>query len=219
MWSHAQAANWEVVGCYCQTELGHGSNVRALETTATFLPGTDEIEINTPTVTATKWWPGNLGRTANHAIVYARLIVAGADLGVHNFMVQIRDLDTHRPCPGIHAGDIGPKIGYNNQDNGFCRFDHVRIPRTNMAMKHATLARDGSYTAAASAHASAPSPTPLPTTRGDGPRNGECAANHAGPTWLPPRSTRARRPSSRHQRKNDVSLTARHAACLLFCFK
>jgi acyl-CoA oxidase len=43
----------------------------------------------------------------------------------------------------------GPKIGYNNQDNGFCRFDRVRIPRTNMAMRYATLSRDGKYTAAA----------------------------------------------------------------------
>ena len=30
--------DWRVVGCYAQTEVGHGSNVRALETTATYLP-------------------------------------------------------------------------------------------------------------------------------------------------------------------------------------
>lgn len=141
-----RAEAWEVVGCYAQTELGHGSNVRALETTATYLPETDEIEINSPTTTSTKWWPGALGRTANHAIVYARLILAGRDMGIHNFMVQIRDMDTHRPLSGITAGDIGPKIGYNNQDNGFCRFDRVRIPRTNMAMKYATLSPGGEYT-------------------------------------------------------------------------
>lgn len=29
----------EYIGCYAQTELGHGSNVRGLETTATWDPG------------------------------------------------------------------------------------------------------------------------------------------------------------------------------------
>ena len=28
--------NYEIVGCYAQTEIGHGSDVRSLETTATF---------------------------------------------------------------------------------------------------------------------------------------------------------------------------------------
>ena len=130
-----------------QTELGHGSNIRP-ETTATFLPETDEIEIHSPSLTSTKWWPGNLGRCANHAIVYARLLVGGRDLGIHNFMVPLRDLNSHLPLSGISIGDIGPKIGYNNQDNGYCRFNRVRIPRTNMAMKYATLSRDGKYTAA-----------------------------------------------------------------------
>mmetsp|Transcript_44772 Transcript_44772/g.97463 ORF Transcript_44772/g.97463 Transcript_44772/m.97463 type:complete len:678 (-) Transcript_44772:354-2387(-) len=144
-----KALTWEVIGCYAQTELGHGSNVRALETTATYVAESDEIEIHSPTTTSTKWWPGALGRTANHAIVYARLLVGGRDLGIHNFMVPIRDMATHEPLPGISVGDIGPKIGYNNQDNGFCRFDHVRIPRTNMAMKYATLHKGGEYESAA----------------------------------------------------------------------
>ena len=89
-----RAEAWEVLGCYAQTELGHGSNVRALETTATYLPDTDEIEIHSPTLASTKWWPGALGRTANHAIVFARLLLAGRDLGIHNFLVPLRDLES-----------------------------------------------------------------------------------------------------------------------------
>lgn len=46
---------YQVIGCYAQTELGHGSNIRALETTATFVRGTDEFELHSPTITATKW--------------------------------------------------------------------------------------------------------------------------------------------------------------------
>ncbi len=30
--------DWRMIGCYAQTEVGHGSNIRALETTATFMP-------------------------------------------------------------------------------------------------------------------------------------------------------------------------------------
>ena len=89
-----RAEAWEVLGGYAQTELGHGSNVRALETTATYLPDTDEIEIHSPTLASTKWWPGALGRTANHAIVFARLLLAGRDLGIHNFLVPLRDLES-----------------------------------------------------------------------------------------------------------------------------
>ena len=49
------AEKYAIIGSYAQTELGHGSNVRALETTATFIPETDEIELHSPTLTATKY--------------------------------------------------------------------------------------------------------------------------------------------------------------------
>jgi len=52
-----------------------------------------------------------LGKTATHAIVMARLFLAGKDHGPHAFIVQIRALTTHLPLPGIEVGDIGPKCG------------------------------------------------------------------------------------------------------------
>ncbi|GMF27781.1 unnamed protein product [Phytophthora lilii] len=139
------AKQWRVVGCYAQTELGHGSNVRGLETTATYIPATDEFEIHSPTLTSMKWWPGALARTANFGVVYARLLLHGKDYGVHNFMVQLRDLETHDAMPGVTLGDIGPKIGFNNVDNGYCTFEHVRIPRGQMGMRVATVTREGKY--------------------------------------------------------------------------
>jgi len=48
-----------------------------LETTATLDKKTDEFIINTPTLTATKWWPGELGKFANYAAVAARMIIDG----------------------------------------------------------------------------------------------------------------------------------------------
>ena len=107
-----EARAWRMLGCYAQTELGHGSNVRALQTTATYDAATDEFVIHTPCKEATKWWPGSLGCTANYAMVYARLLIDGKDYGVHNFLVPLRDQDTHELLPGVRTGDIGPKIGY-----------------------------------------------------------------------------------------------------------
>ena len=141
-----KAQNYETIGCYAQTEMGHGSNVRGLMTTATFDEETDEFIINTPCLEATKWWPGGMGLLANVAVLYARLIVKGNDLGVQNFYVPIRDFKTHEPLPGVTVGDIGPKWATNNNDNGYLQFDHVRIPRFNMLMKHAKLDRQGNYT-------------------------------------------------------------------------
>ena len=94
------ALSLQLIGTYAQTELGHGTNLRALETTATLDKATDEFVIHTPTVTALKWWPGNLGKSSNHAIVSANLIIDGKAYGHHNFMVQIRDENTHKPLKG-----------------------------------------------------------------------------------------------------------------------
>lgn len=79
--------------CYLQTELGHGTNVARLETTATYLPDTEEFELHSPTLTSTKWWIGALGKTATHGIVQAKLILPGGkDVGPHLFLVQLRSL-------------------------------------------------------------------------------------------------------------------------------
>ena len=69
------ASTLEIHGCYAQTEIGHGSNIAGLETKAVFDIKTDEFVIHTPCLTATKWWPGEMGRYANFALVFAQLIL------------------------------------------------------------------------------------------------------------------------------------------------
>lgn len=108
-----KAQKFEIIGCYAQTELGHGSNVRGLETTATWNPEDKTFTIHSPALTASKWWIGTLGKVANYAAVMAQLIVKGKALGPHPFIVPIRDLKTHEPLPNVHIGDIGPKFGFN----------------------------------------------------------------------------------------------------------
>ena len=135
----------ECIGTYAQTELGHGTFLRGLETTATYDQSTEEFIVHSPTLTSTKWWPGGLGKTSTHAVVMARLFTQGKDHGVHPFVVQIRDNKNHQPLPGCTIGDIGNKMGYNAVDNGFLRFDHVRIPRRAMLMGHSRVEPDGMY--------------------------------------------------------------------------
>ncbi|XP_075478361.1 peroxisomal acyl-coenzyme A oxidase 1-like [Primulina tabacum] len=142
------AYKMKIIGCYAQTELGHGSNVQGLETMATFDRQTDEFVIHSPTLTSSKWWPGGLGKVSTHAVVYARLITDGEDHGVHGFIVQLRNLEDHTPLPGITVGDIGMKFGngaYNTMDNGVLRFENVRIPRNQMLMRVSQVTREGKY--------------------------------------------------------------------------
>lgn len=54
----SRAWNCNIIGTYAQTELGHGTFIRGLETTSTYKPETKEFVIHSPTITAYKWWPG-----------------------------------------------------------------------------------------------------------------------------------------------------------------
>lgn len=132
-------------GCYAQTELGHGSNVAGLETTATYDKNADEFIIHSPTLTSTKYWPGDLGHHTTHAIVFARLLVDSNDYGVQPFLVQLRNTETFQHLTGVETGDIGPKFGYTSKDNGYAIFTNVRIPRTNMLMGFCELDREGTF--------------------------------------------------------------------------
>ncbi|XP_060576845.1 peroxisomal acyl-coenzyme A oxidase 1-like [Ruditapes philippinarum] len=140
------AQSYQIIGTYAQTELGHGTNLLGLETTATFDRATDEFVVNTPRLSSMKWWPGGLAKSSTHAIVLAQLIIDGKNHGMHPFMLQLRSLDDHMPIPGIKVGDIGKKVGANMVDNGYLILDKVRIPRQNMFMRNAVVTREGKFT-------------------------------------------------------------------------
>lgn len=119
--------------CYAQTELGHGSNVQGLETTATYRPETKSFIINTPGMSSMKWWIGGLGRTADHAVVMAQLYTPDGKngklvkRGPFPFVVPLRDRKTRELLPGRTVMDIGPKAGYPMTDNGtaIVRLPHI----------------------------------------------------------------------------------------------
>ncbi|XP_053382345.1 peroxisomal acyl-coenzyme A oxidase 1-like isoform X2 [Mercenaria mercenaria] len=139
------AKQYKILGTYAQTELGHGTFIRGLETTATYDPNTEEFIINSPTLSSMKYWPGSMGKTCNYVILMAQLYSQGKRHGIHAFVVQIRSLKDHTPLPGISVGDIGNKLGYGGMDNGYLMFNNYRVPRDSMLMRYAKVEKDGSY--------------------------------------------------------------------------
>ncbi|KAK3103565.1 hypothetical protein FSP39_020203 [Pinctada imbricata] len=143
------AKQYKILGAYAQTEMGHGTYLRGLETTATYDTQTQEFVLDTPTISSIKFWPGSLGKSTNHAIVLATLIIKGKKYGMHPFMVQIRSMKDHTTMPGVKVGDIGARMGRLTSDNGYLMLDKIRIPRENMLMKNAEVSADGTFTAKA----------------------------------------------------------------------
>ncbi|CAL5872466.1 uncharacterized protein PFLUO_LOCUS6730 [Penicillium psychrofluorescens] len=138
-------ASWTTIGAYAQTELGHGSNVRGIELTARWEPRTKEFVLHSPTLTASKWWNGSLGRTATHSVIAAQLLLPEKDssgktvyknYGHHLFVSRVRDAETHKPLPGLVIGDIGPKYGYASMDNAYMLFNNFRIPHSAMLSRY-----------------------------------------------------------------------------------
>nr|XP_039324124.1 LOW QUALITY PROTEIN: peroxisomal acyl-coenzyme A oxidase 3 [Saimiri boliviensis boliviensis] len=136
----------EIFGCFALTELSHGSNTKAIRTTAHYNPATEEFIIHSPDFEAAKFWVGNMGKTATHAVVFAQLHVPGGQChGLHPFIIQIRDPKTLFPMPGVMVGDIGKKLGQNGLDNGFAVFHKVRVPRQSLLNRMGDVTPEGTY--------------------------------------------------------------------------
>jgi acyl-CoA oxidase len=132
-----------LLGCFAMTESGHGSNVQALGTTATYDPETDQFVITTPDDPSRKDYIGNAAQHADAAVVFAQLEVDGKGHGVHAFVVPLRR--DGEVLAGIRVEDDGLKMGLNGVDNGRLWFDGVRIPRDNLLNRFADVTDDGRY--------------------------------------------------------------------------
>uniref|UniRef100_A0A0N5AMV0 Acyl-CoA_dh_M domain-containing protein n=1 Tax=Syphacia muris TaxID=451379 RepID=A0A0N5AMV0_9BILA len=135
---------FQIIGCFCLTELGHGSNIRDIETECHFENG--HFVLNTPNISAIKCWAGNLSYSATHSIVYAQLYINGECKGLHAFSIQIRDVHTLKPLPGITIGDIGEKAGeWNGIENGWMKFDNYKIPLETLLNRTSDVTANGKF--------------------------------------------------------------------------
>ncbi len=144
---HSQYINrlidMDLLGCFAMTETNHGSNVRGLETTATYNHETESFIIQTPHEKAGKEYIGN-ALHCEMAVVFAQLIIDGASKGVHAFVVPVRN-NEGQLMPGVRVEDCGYKMGLNGVDNGRLWFDNVSIPKDGLLDKYGTVDSTGNY--------------------------------------------------------------------------
>ena len=135
----------ELPGCFAMTETNHGSNVRGIETTATYNHEDRTFTIHTPHVHARKEYIGNAALHGQMATVFAKLILNGKDYGVSAFVVRLRDKNG-KLAKGVTIEDCGRKMGLNGVDNGVIQFDNVVIPKDNILDRFAAVNEEGRFT-------------------------------------------------------------------------
>lgn len=133
----------ELLGCFAMTETGHGSNVKNLETTATYNHQDKSITIHSPNYASGKEYIGN-ALHSEMAAVFAQLIVNGESHGVHAVLVPLRK--DGKLLPGIKVEDCGYKMGLNGVDNGRIWFDNVVVPVDNLLNRYGDINSAGEYT-------------------------------------------------------------------------
>jgi acyl-CoA oxidase len=135
----------ELPGCFAMTETGHGSDVQAIGTTATYDEESQCFVLTTPDELSRKDYIGNAARDGRMAAVFAQLVTKGTSHGVHAFLVPIRDEQGHL-CDGVEIEDCGHKAGLNGVDNGRITFTDVRVPVEALLNRYGDVAPDGTYT-------------------------------------------------------------------------
>ena len=134
----------ELPGCFAMTETHHGSNVKGIETTATYDHASKTFIIHTPHEFAKKEYIGNAALHGRMATVFAKLLLDEKDYGVCAVIVPLRD-NNGKLLPGISIEDCGRKMGLNGVDNGKISFNLVRVPVENLLDRFVNITEEGKF--------------------------------------------------------------------------
>ncbi|MFI5530295.1 acyl-CoA dehydrogenase [Kitasatospora sp. NPDC051853] len=138
----------ERTGTFLCTELGHGNDAAALETTADYDRTGRTFTLHTPTPAAAKFMP-NTGPTggAKTAVVAARLRVGGRDQGIFLFLTPLTD-ETGHPLPGVTVHPLPQRPG-SPVDHCLTSFDQLVLPfEALLTGAHGRLSDDGTVSSA-----------------------------------------------------------------------
>lgn len=134
-----------ILGCLAITEIGHGSDLKKLETIATWDANNKYFILNTPTYSAIKCWIGNAACHSTHAIVFAQLQYKNKSMGLHVFIVKLRNINEKEPLSNIKIKDNGFKKGLNGLDNGTIIFNNLIVPREGLLSNFGFIDENGKY--------------------------------------------------------------------------
>ena len=133
------------IGTFLCTELGHGNDATALETTAVYDRADRTFTLHTPHAGAQKFMP-NTGPAGGpkSAVVAARLLIDGRDHGIFLFLTPLTD---HAgTLPGVTVRPLPQRPG-SPVDHCLTSFDQVLLPHEALLTgDHGRLADDGTFT-------------------------------------------------------------------------
>ncbi|WP_329065871.1 acyl-CoA dehydrogenase family protein [Streptomyces sp. NBC_01429] len=132
------------VGTFLCTEVAHGNDAVAVETTAAYDRDRDGFVLRTPHAGAQKFMPNTspVGGPKS-GVVAARLLVDGEDHGVFLFLTPLTD--AVRPLPGVRVRRLPERFG-SSVDHCLTSFDGVFVGRDALlAGAQGRLGADGVF--------------------------------------------------------------------------
>ena len=137
-----KAGSLDAIGGFALTELGHGNDLSALETTATWSP--PGFTLHSPTVSSHKILVSNVYHSAQWLIVFAQLQIHGNNEGIHAFLVRIRNEDMS-VVKGVRIETMGMKMEDHGNDSAKVAFDGVEIPREALLNRYSEVNERGEF--------------------------------------------------------------------------